>query len=195
MNLPIAKILWAPTNAAHYNHLHVEGAPTRGGDCTSQWTPAIRQIVDALNDRFGTGGHYQVWDDSFGWTHMGVYNCRDIAGTTIPSQHSFSNAIDIGPYYGVEQQQKFLDFLTGKEEDMPLSDSDIQRIWRFAVPDQDDGEGTRGTSHALKDAWGNTERILQIVQNLSTSGGTGLSEAQVRKVVQEELAKLTLKST
>ena len=119
MSLPVLKILWAPTNAAHYDHLHVEGDPKVEGtlaDCSSTWTPAVRQIWEALDEQFP------------GWTTLGVFNCRNIANTSIPSQHAFSNAIDIGPYYGVEEQQKFYDFLTGEDEMTPEQEAVLNAI-------------------------------------------------------------------
>lgn len=130
MNLPVERILWAPTNSAHHNHLHVVGDPRMAQSelpTSGIWTPAIVEIVDALDARFGPGEHFII-DPDASWTHMGVYNPRKIAGTNIWSQHAGANAIDLGPYYGVEEQQKFYDFLTGKEEDMPLTDAEIAKI-------------------------------------------------------------------
>lgn len=140
MSLPVERILWAKTNSAHHDHLHVVGDPRVNGtlaDCNSNMTRSIQIIIRALDERFGKGGHHQHGDaDSFGWTHMGVYNCRYIAGTTTPSQHAFANAVDIGPYYGVEEQQVFYDFLIGKENEdnsmLPLkkgmSNEDVRLI-------------------------------------------------------------------
>lgn len=130
--LPIAKILWAPTNAAHYNHLHVEGDPRFNQNqlpTNGIWTPAINAIVDALDAAIGPGEHFII-DPDAPWTHMGVYNPRYIAGTTIWSQHAGANAIDIGPYYGVEEQQLFYDFLTGKEEDVftPHEETQLKKL-------------------------------------------------------------------
>ncbi len=51
-----------------------------------------------------------------GTTGRGIYNRRYIAGTTTWTQHSWSNAVDLGWLYGVKQQQKVYNFLTGREE-------------------------------------------------------------------------------
>lgn len=118
--LPVERILWAPTNSAHHNHLHVVGQPREDGyppHSHPGTTDSLAEIIAALDEEFGEGGHWQTWDDTLGWTHMGIYNRRYIGGTTVWSQHAYANAIDIGPYYGIEQQQKFYDFLTRKEED------------------------------------------------------------------------------
>lgn len=138
--LPIKSILWAPTNTAHNNHLHVEGDPrftgtppaNNPGMSDSVWT-----IYVALAERFGEPAYFQDKRSSTDWTHMGWYNRRPIAGTSTWSQHSWSNALDIGPYYGVAQQQKFYDFLTGKEDAMahkhnPMP-SDLPRSWADGV--------------------------------------------------------------
>jgi hypothetical protein len=122
MDLPIKSILWAPSNDAHYNHLHVEGDPRfTGTPPTSNpgMSPAVAVIYQALKDEFGEPAYMTGGD----WTHMGWYNRRTIAGTTVWSQHAWSNALDIGPYYGVAEQQKFYDFLTGT----PTPETDMQR--------------------------------------------------------------------
>ena len=122
--LPVERILWAPTNSAHYNHLHVVGLPRLRQDelpTSFQVTDPIEVIMAALDEEFGVGDHYQVNDDSLGWTHMGIYNDRFIGDTSIWSQHAGGNAIDIGPYNGLDMQQKFYDFLTLKEDTMALT--------------------------------------------------------------------------
>lgn len=191
--LPVAKILWAPTNSAHYNHLHVEGPHVDGTleeDCTPVWTPAVREIWDALSAEFP------------GWSNMGVFNCRNIAGTNIPSQHAFSNAIDIGPYYGVEEQLPFYNFL--KEDSMPDVgavegvDPVFDAVWKemqaegvfSQYTDPDDKPRmeelaaflSRYTSHVVKD------EIRKAVAGLPTS--SGLSKAEVVAII--ESAKITV---
>lgn len=120
--LPIDRIIWAPDNRAHYNHLHVEGYPRPSGtlaDCTSQRTAALLEILDALNEFFP------------GWDSLGIYNCRNIAGTNTPSQHAFSNAVDVGPYYGVGQQQPFFDMLTSPTRPTPPNMEDTMFPLRY----------------------------------------------------------------
>lgn len=116
--LPIERILWAPTNSAHHNHLHVVGDPRLSQSqlpTGGAWTRAIIEIVAELDRAFGEGAHWQSTDSiGAGWTHMGVFNPRYIGGTSTWSQHAGANAIDIGPYYGVRGQQKFFDFLTAE---------------------------------------------------------------------------------
>jgi hypothetical protein len=122
MSLPVLKIIWSGNDSSgnHWNHLHVEGIPKQTGTpplSNPGMTDSVWAIYVALSERFGQPAYMSGGD----WNHMGWYNRRYIGGTTIWSQHSWSNAIDIGPYYGVAQQQKFYDFLTGKEEDMASS--------------------------------------------------------------------------
>jgi len=133
--MEIYRILWAgnePTN--HSDHLHVEGSPKRSGEPPYSRidTPAITGIIAAMNERFGKGGYFNGGE---GWSDMGVYHRRYIANTTIWSQHAYSNAIDIGPYYGVEEQQPFYDFLTGAN-DMALTakqEQFVRDMYDFAV--------------------------------------------------------------
>jgi hypothetical protein len=124
MTLPIKSILWAPSNSAHYNHLHVEGDPRFTGTPplgNPGMSPSVQVIYAALIDEFGMPAYMTGGD----WTHMGWYNRRPIAGTNSWSQHSWANALDIGPYYGVEEQQRFYDFLTGQQ--LPQQEADMQR--------------------------------------------------------------------
>lgn len=61
--------------------------------------------------------------------------------------------------------------------DMPLSDDDIRRIWEYPVPDEDDGTGTRGAVHALRQAWKYSK------QAATRPLDGGLSEDQVKAIV------------
>lgn len=134
MALPIRTILWAGNDSNHHDHLHVEGLPRKTGTpplTNPGMTDSVEEIYTALVQKFGRPAYMSGGD----WTHMGWYNRRRIAGTTIWSQHAWSNALDIGPYYGVAEQQKFYDFLTGKEDDMAtitrpswISDQVLQRL-------------------------------------------------------------------
>lgn len=107
-------ILWAgnePEN--HYNHLHVEPPQQLSGE-PSDWSPitqGLRAIIDALELAFGPYAYFTRATATTKWTHMGTFNRRKIAGSNTWSQHAYNNAIDIGPYYGIEQQRKFYEFL------------------------------------------------------------------------------------
>lgn len=119
MHFKIGTILGAEYNAAHYNHIHVEPPVKFYGEppaSVSGMTPGTQAIYDALEEEFGPGAYFLDADaDKAAWTHMGWYNRRYIGTGTTWSQHSWANALDIGPYYGVAGQKKFYDFLTGKE--------------------------------------------------------------------------------
>lgn len=126
MTLPVHKIIWAETDPVnHGDHLHVEGDPPLTGleipgDCTRTRTESINTIIDALETEFGSMAYFL--DDNAvqaDWLTMGIYSCRYIAGTTIPTQHAGSNAIDIGPYYGVAAQERFYKFLKGETMTLP----------------------------------------------------------------------------
>lgn len=107
-------------NAAHADHIHVE-PPTRYGGTPPKTNPGktegVRAIYTALEAEFGRGayfldsnGRYVGNDAGIEWTHMGGYNRRYIGGTSTWSQHSWWNALDIGPYVG-KNQDKFIEFL------------------------------------------------------------------------------------
>ena len=131
-DLPIAKIIWAGSDRTgnHDNHLHVEGDPIFTGTpplTNPGMSPSVKIIYEALKRRFGTTAYFlDAKAKDADWTHMGWYNRRKIAGSTTWSQHSWSNAIDLGPYWYVKEQQVFYDFLTGREaariEDMFTAD-------------------------------------------------------------------------
>lgn len=125
-HLPIAQIITAEYNDAHFNHIHVSGKPMHYGEPPLNypgWTAAILEVYDALEFHFGPGAYFMDvdhhWEDNrfviddpdVKWTHMGVYNRRKIAGSTSWSQHAYANGLDIGPYYGIEQQAPFVEFL------------------------------------------------------------------------------------
>ena len=113
----VGTILWAKSNSAHTDHLHVEPPARQTGTppASSGMSEGVRKIYDELVRVFGPTAYFPNADATTEWTHMGWFNRRYIAGTTTWSQHAYGNALDIGPYHGVEQQQKFYDFLTGKE--------------------------------------------------------------------------------
>lgn len=119
--LPILKIIWAENDPRnHGNHLHVEGDPAFTGTPPLKnpgLSPSCQIIMDALIQEYGPVNYIDT--DSPGWSSMGWYNRRYIAGTTIWTQHSWSNAIDIGPYYGVAEQERFYKFLKGEIVTLP----------------------------------------------------------------------------
>ena len=134
----VGTILWARSNAAHNNHLHVEPPSRISGEPPSSnpgMTAGLVKIVDELVRVFGPTAY--MTPPEGGWSNMGYYNRRYIAGTTTWSQHAYANAIDIGPYYGVAEQQKFYDFLIGKEiETVALTKQEedfIKDMYAFAV--------------------------------------------------------------
>lgn len=134
---PIGTILDYRYNAAHGDHIHVEPPVKKTGTpplTNPGMSPGVRLIYDALEARFGKGayfldknGRYVGNDPGIAWTHMGGWNRRPIAGTTRWSQHSYWNALDIGPYID-EEQKPFYDFLTGKESPMPLTPEEEQTV-------------------------------------------------------------------
>jgi hypothetical protein len=65
-----------------------------------------------------------------------------------------------------------------QEDDMPLTTDDIRRIWEYAVPDEDDGLGTRGAVHALRQAWGYARKAsidAAIARQLAEAAATGIN--------------------
>jgi hypothetical protein len=85
-------------------------------------TPSIKIILAALNERFpgekwldGSRNPDGQW--SPGTPTRGIYNRRKIQPRNVTwSQHSWSNASDLGWLYGIAEQQRIYDFLTGKEQ-------------------------------------------------------------------------------
>lgn len=117
----VGTLLDANYNAAHGDHIHAEPEETMSGvppRSNPGMTPGVDAIYRALSEEFGPGeyfldgsGRYVGNDPGVYWTHMGGYNRRKIAGSSTWSQHSWWNALDIGPYVGINAQQKFIDFL------------------------------------------------------------------------------------
>lgn len=144
----IGVLLDANYNQAHNDHIHVEPPTQMSGTpphTNPGMTDGIKIIYDALEEQFGPGeyfldenGRYVGNDPGVYWTHMGGYNRRYIAGTTRWSQHAWWNALDIGPYVGIEDQQKFIDFLVdhvteGGYNDMPqFSDKTAEILQQVA---------------------------------------------------------------
>lgn len=149
----IGTILWAKSNAAHHDHIHVE-PDTRSGGVPPLKNPGMTSgvgfIYDALEKEFGPGAYFVNPPAGTKWTHMGGWNRRTIAGTSTWSQHAWWNALDIGPYYGVAGQQEFYDFL------IALRDGTLEEEEAMTSPTfknaQDIG-AQAGVDPALKAAW------------------------------------------
>lgn len=77
----------------------------------------------------------------------------------------------------------------GGDDDMPLSDEDIakvaqavaEKVWFWPIPDEDDATGTRGASHALRQAWSYSK------QAAASAGGSDLTAEQVADELAERL--------
>lgn len=130
MSFAIGTILGREYNAAHADHIHVEpplkftGTPPLTNPGMSA---GIKLIYAALTEEFGHGeyfldknGRYVGNKPGVYWTHMGGYNRRYIGTGTTWSQHSWWNALDIGPYVGTAQD-KFYNFLTGVVEEVDMA--------------------------------------------------------------------------
>jgi hypothetical protein len=85
-----------------------------------------------------------------------------------------------------------------KEDDMPLTADDIKKIWEYPVPDEDDGLGTRGAVHALRQAWGYARdasidaAVARRIAETSAGSSTPLSPAQIAAIadaVADEFAE------
>lgn len=119
--LPIERILWAGNRNDHDDHLHVEGSPSSTGTpplTRPPMTPSLIRIYDALTQEFGAPYYFTSRPPPLpNWSHMGWYNRRPIrTNAAVWSQHAYSNALDIGPYYGKASQQRFYDFLTNYDD-------------------------------------------------------------------------------
>lgn len=149
---PIGTILDYRTNAAHRDHIHVEPPKKRRGTpphSNPGMSPGVKVIYDAMTEKFGRGeyfldknGRYVGNDPGVGWTHMGGWNRRPIAGSSSWSQHAYWNALDIGPYIN-EDQKKFHDFLTGEDDDMAFSPAQEKFLKELA--DEGLKQGSNGT--------------------------------------------------
>jgi hypothetical protein len=168
MKLPIHQILWAGNNSQHHDHLHVEGSPRKSGTpprSNPGMTPAVEAIWNAMTERYGTGYYFsQSPPPEPNWAHMGIYNRRQIAGSTQWSQHAYANAIDIGPLYGSAQKPVY-DYLTNYEEtgmatyrgvrNVPQESNGAPKAWAKAVIDWGISSGVIITGDATVDDWEN----------------------------------------
>lgn len=119
--MEVGTILWAGNRADHQDHLHVEPPTRKTGTpplTNPGMTPGVERIFLELVVEFGpTYYFHDPKPPGAGWSHMGWYNRRKIAGSQTWSQHAYANALDIGPYNGISEQQTFYDFLTGEGDD------------------------------------------------------------------------------
>lgn len=175
--LPIERILWAPSNADHYNHLHVEGAPSKTGTPPASnpgMSQSVQVIYEALREEFGTPFYFEdAKPPAPSWSHMGWYNRRKISGSNSWSQHAWSNALDIGPYYGVAEQQKFYDFLTSEEPPMSgpadnLTEKEVNLLKTLLTVFEENGKQSNESRK------GHFDRIVKEVHPAGDGGGVGL---------------------
>jgi hypothetical protein len=78
-----------------------------------------------------------------------------------------------------------------EEPEMPLTADDIRRVWEYMVPDEDDGLGTRGAVHALRQAWGYARRasidaaVARRLAEAAAARGGSLSPAEIEAIGAE----------
>jgi hypothetical protein len=152
----VRNVIWATTNSAHHNHLHVDVYPKMTGTPPGKWqiTQGVKDLLAALEERFGPYAYFTEKKANTKWTHMGWYNHRKVAGSTTWSQHAWGNALDIGPYYGVEEQQVFYDFLMGleKEDELPqFNDKEVHELKAFVKEVLDEGSSMKFVEYIIKD--------------------------------------------
>lgn len=174
MALPILRILWAGNNSLHQDHLHVEGTPSRTGTpplAKQNMTASVLTIYTALAVEFGQPAYFQdEMPPAPCWSHMGWYNRRKIAGSSVWSQHAWANALDIGPYDGVEEQQRFYDFLTGVSTPEPIPEDDL-----LPINTDSSSEDIRYLQRVIGVATSGTWDAVTVaaVKDLATRSGTG----------------------
>lgn len=78
----------------------------------------------------------------------------------------------------------------GGDEDMATA----QEVWFFPIPDEDDGLGTRGAAHALRQAWGFSKQAAtdaaisrRLVEQLAL---VTLTTAQIEAIADEVVAEI-----
>lgn len=96
---------------------------------TSRLISSIAELV-----RYGHGQGW--WPDQITGGHRDAPN----ASTSCPGRYLYAEIPTINA-------------LALAGEDMPLSQADLDAIWQYPVPDEDDGVGTRGAVHALRQTW------------------------------------------
>ena len=79
------------------NPIKLKATPT-----TNLQTPVVLNCPFAIKL-----GNWLQAIDAKSISHVGGYNCRNISGTKIPSQHSFGNAIDISRIDGISISQSW----------------------------------------------------------------------------------------
>lgn len=150
-------------------------------------SPAERAIPETLRQKRDPRVKYAILDgrifDNLTWTW------RPYTGINPHTTHfhlSVTNAADTnGSVWdlGLEQQ--------GGDEDMATA----QEIWFYPIPDEDDDEGTRGASHALRQAWGFSKdaardaAIARKIMETVALGGT-LTQAQIDAIAKAVAAEI-----
>lgn len=81
------------------------------------------------------------------------------------------------------------------DADMALNEDDIRKIWEYPVPDEDDGLGTRGAVHALRQAWGFSRQAAidaKIARQLAEKAATGttLTPTQIEAIADAVSAEV-----
>jgi hypothetical protein len=139
---------------------------------------AMRSIVELARYGHSTGW----WREGFTGGH------RDASGasTSCPGRNLHSQISTLNQSINL------------KEENMPLTGDDIRRIWEYAVPDEDDGLGTRGAVHALRQAWGYARKasidaaVARRIAETIAGSSTPLTAAQIDAIadaVADEFAE------
>jgi hypothetical protein len=206
MPLPIHSILWAGNNASHHDHLHVEGIPYYEGKTTGEGdqppyynpgqTDAVEAIYGAMEQGYGTGYYFQdTKPPEPAWSHMGWYNRRPIAGSTTWSQHAWANALDIGPLYGVEEQEPIYEYLINYEEDdMPTAEevaaATVAKLMAEPIWSTNDGQGNQlNYETVISRDYRNTDELT--VAHRKVKLGADMSEVLKRlEAIEKKLDEL-----
>lgn len=203
MVFTIGTILDRHYNAAHADHVHVEPATKKSGTppkTNPGMTAGVKAIYDALEAEFGPGryfldskGRYVGNDKGVGWTHMGGWNRRPIAGSSSWSQHAWWNALDIGPYYGADQD-KFIKFLkenTGKEiktedNDMAiLTEKEQQHLRTFLKELEDVGSHVNFVRWLIPDIRKGIVTVDELDKALKALGSNTTVDALARQLAKQ----------
>jgi hypothetical protein len=193
--LPIRRILWAGNDSSHHDHLHVEGEPGKSGSpplTNPGMTPSVKAVWNAMTERYGTGYYFtQTPPPEPNWSNMGIFNRRQIAGTTTWSQHAWANAIDIGPLYGSAQQPVY-DYLTtyGEDDDMAFTADEEKELKAFVAELKAVGSNAGFIRFLIPDMRKNIVTMDELQAIVSTSGTIDEVARKLAKVNAEKLARI-----